>query len=189
MNATSMKEVFEADEGAQASSNVIQSLDTALGMNDKAYSGLGAQTRGYLTSLYGAEGGEATENLQNVVTQQVLENLKATFGGMPTEGERQILLEVQGSVSKAPEVRKQIFERAKVAAQRRLEFNRAKAEGLRSGEYFQPGYSGSQAAPQAAPAQPPQQAAPVQIRSKEERDALQPGTKYIAPDGSERTKQ
>jgi len=149
-SATAMREIFEADEGAQASSNVLSSLDTALELNDKAYSGIGAETRGYLTSLYGAEGGEATEQLQNVVTQQVLENLKSTFGGMPTEGERQILLQVQGSVNKSPEVRKRIYEAAKQAAQRRLEFNRQKASGIRSGEYFQPGYSpqGNVAPPQ-----------------------------------------
>jgi hypothetical protein len=149
MNATTMREIFEADEGAQASSNVMTALDTALELNDKAYSGIGAETRGYLTSLTGAEGGEATEQLQNVVTQQVLENLKATFGGMPTEGERQILLQVQGSVNKSPEVRKRIYEAAKTAAQRRLEFNSQKASGIRSGEYFQPGYS-----PQGAPPPP-----------------------------------
>lgn len=145
MNATSMREVFEADEGAQASKNVMDALDVALKLNDEAYSGVGAETRGYLTSLYGAEGGVATENLQNVITSQVLENLKATFGGMPTEGERQVLLEVQGSVGKSPAVRKAIFDRAKAAAKKRLDFNLAKAEGIRSGAYFQPGFT--QAAP------------------------------------------
>jgi hypothetical protein len=43
-----------------------------------------------------------------------------------------------------------------------------------------------------APAAAPQQSAPsqlLQIRTQQERDALPPGTKYIAPDGSERTKQ
>jgi hypothetical protein len=195
------KEIFEADEGAQAANNVMGSLDKALTLNDKAYSGVGAQTRGYLTSLVGAEGGEATEELQNVVTQQVLENLKATFGSAPTEGERQILLDVQGSVSKSPEVRRRVFENAKAAAAKRLKFNQERAGALRSGDYYNPGYSpvtGAQpatpqapAAAEAAPAAPAPEAAagPKQITSQQEYMALPPGTQYIAPDGSIRTKK
>lgn len=143
------KEVFEADEGVQAATNVIGALNKALDLNDKAYSGPMAQTRGYGMSLFGSEGGTATEELQNVVLQQVLDNLKATFGAAPTEGERQILVDIQGSVNKAPEVRKRIFENAIAAAERRRKFSAGKAEAIRGGEYFQPGYS-----PQSAPSAP-----------------------------------
>jgi hypothetical protein len=190
LQAGDRKEIFEADEGAQASRNVIGSLDKALGMNDKAYSGFGAQTRGYLGSLVGSESGAATEELQNVVTQQVLENLKATFGSAPTEGERQILLDVQGSVSKSPEVRRRIFENAKAAAQRRLGFNTERAGALRSGDYFKPGYSPSapEVAAPAPAAQPEAAAAPKQIRSQEEFSALPSGARFIDPEGKVRIK-
>ncbi len=158
LDATSRKEIFESDEGIQAGQNVIKSLDEALTLNDKAYAGPTAGTRGYVTSLWGNDSGEATENLQNVVLGQVLDNLKATFGAAPTEGERQILIDLQGSVNKAAPVRKGIFERAKAAAQRRIDFNREKAQGLRTGGYFQPGYSPApqpaQATPEPAPAAP-----------------------------------
>lgn len=43
--------------------------------------------------------------------------------------------------------------------------------------------------PQAAPQAPGPQNQPVKISSAQERDALPPGTSYIAPDGSLRTKQ
>lgn len=144
LTVTEQKEVFEADEGAHAATNVIGSLGKAIDLNDKAYSGPAAQTRGYLTSLVGAEGGAATEELQNVVLQQVLDNLKATFGAAPTEGERQILVDIQGSVNKAPAVRKRIFESAMAAAERRRTFNQNKAAAIRGGEYFQPGFSPAQ---------------------------------------------
>ncbi len=139
------KEIFEADEAIQAANNVKTSLDQAIKLNDEAYSGPAAQTRGYVTSIFGAKGGTATEELQNVVLQQVLDNLKATFGGQPTEGERQILIEVAGSVNKSPEVRKKIYENAKEAADRRITFNTEKSKALRTGEYFQPGYTPQQA--------------------------------------------
>jgi hypothetical protein len=172
------KEVFEADEGVQAGNNVVNSLTKALELNSQAYSGPAAQTRGYLTSLVGADGGVATEDLGNVITGQVLENLKATFGAAPTEGERQILVE-------SPEVRQRIYERAMQAANRRIEFNRQKAGALRSGEYFQPGFtptapSEAQVQQQAAA---PQAGAPVRVNTPDEAMKLPSGTVFQTPDG------
>lgn len=136
LSATAQKELFEADEAIEAGGSVISALDKALELNDKAYSGPMADTRGWAASQVGMEGGVATQDLKNIVTAQALENLKAVFGGMPTEGERKILIEIQGSVDQAPEVRKGIFERAKAMAEKRITFNKKKAEALRSGEYF-----------------------------------------------------
>ena len=87
-------------------------------------------------SQIGGEAGIATEQLNNVIMSQALDQLKATFGAAPTEGERKILLEIQGSIDKAPEVRAALFDRAKQMAQRRIAFNQAKADALRSGQYF-----------------------------------------------------
>lgn len=181
LDANSRKEIFEADEAIRAGSNVIGSLDRALQLNGQAYSGPGAQTGGYVTSLFGNERGAATEELQNVVTSQVLENLKATFGASPTEGERQILLDVQGSVNKSPEVRKRIFEAARGAAERRIAFNSEKAQALRGGEYFKPGYSPIQPTAPAASGGP--QNAPVRVNSPEEAMQLPSGTQFVTPDG------
>lgn len=186
LSVNEQKEVFEADEGVQAGNNVVNSLTKALELNDKAYSGLAAGTRGYLGSIVGAEGGTATEDLTNLVTSQVLENLKATFGGAPTEGERQILLDVQGSVSKTPEVRKRVYERAIQAANRRIEFNKQKATALRSGEYFQPGFtpaspSQAQVEQQAATQAPAGQ--PVRVNTPDEAMKLPSGTVFQTPDG------
>ncbi len=111
-------------------------MDKALELNDQALSGPGAGTLGKVGSWVGVDSAVATEDPKNIVTAQALENLKATFGGMPTEGERKILLEIQGSVDQAPEVRKGIYERAKALAARRIEFSKKKAAQLRSGEYF-----------------------------------------------------
>jgi hypothetical protein len=47
----------------------------------------------------------ATREQENLLTKQVLAGLKAAFGGNPTEGERDILLSVQGIGSKSKEER------------------------------------------------------------------------------------
>lgn len=196
------KEVFEADEGAEAARNVIGALDAATELNKTAYSGPTAQTRGYLTSLAGYEGGENTEKLQNVILGQVLDNLKATFGAAPTEGERQILIDLQGSVNKAEKVRQAIFDRAKVAAEKRLRFNQEKAAALRGGEYFQAGYDPAGTRSDAAPVrdgrptranagQAPETSA-VPTVTQAEYAKLSSGAQYIAaddPSGQVRTKR
>ncbi len=140
-SATIAKEIFEADEGAQAGQNVVTSLDRALEINDKAWDGPTADLSSSAWALIGNEDAATTQKLKNLVTANALESLRATFGGNPTEGERKILLEVQGSINQPRAVRKAIFERAKAAAERRLKFNTERGDALRGGNYFDPGYS------------------------------------------------
>lgn len=138
MSATMQKELFEADDTVQSSRNVIGLLQTAQKLNDKAYSGLGATTR---AAIWGqipgvnAESANATIDLDNIMTGQALESLKAVFGGMPTEGERKILMDMQASADKTPAQRKSIMDRAIKAAENRLKFNASKAQSLRDGTY------------------------------------------------------
>ena len=76
--------------------------------------------------------------LNNIVTGNALEMLKATFGGAPTEGERAILMQLQGSANLPRAQREAIYTRAIQMAERRTQSNQVKAEGIRSGAYFTP---------------------------------------------------
>jgi hypothetical protein len=140
-NPTLQKEIFETDESLQAGQNVLQSLTKALELNNVAWDGPLADARSAAASLTGNQEAVATQELKNIVTSNALESLKAIFGGMPTEGERKILLEVQGSVDQPKAVREKIFKRALAAAERRNAFNKQKADALRSGDYFDEGFS------------------------------------------------
>lgn len=139
--ATIAKEIFEADEGAQAGQNVIAALDKALELNATAWDGPLADVGSSGAALFGNPEAVQTQELKNIVTANALESLKATFGAAPTEGERKILLDVQGSVNQSRPVREAIFKRARAAAERRLKFNQERAGSLRGGDYFAPGYS------------------------------------------------
>jgi hypothetical protein len=116
-------------------------LEAAKKINKDAYSGYFAKGRAVLASnLPGSTpGADATINIDNMMTGQALENLKATFGAMPTEGERKILLEMQASVDKTPKQREDIMDRAIAAAKRRSEYAGSKAKSIRSGEYLTEG--------------------------------------------------
>jgi hypothetical protein len=139
LTATDKKAILEADEAVSRGQGVLENLDKAIALSKKAYTGPTAGLRGYITSLAGSEGGTATEELSNVITSNSLQELKSIFGGNPTEGERKILLDIQGSVNKAPQVREEIFSRAKKMAQRRLELARRQSEEIRGGDYYKSG--------------------------------------------------
>jgi hypothetical protein len=139
LSPTAQKELFEADDALLAGRGVLKSFEQARALNDKAYDGFGADTRATLgTNIPGIpkEGANATVELDNIIKNQALGQLKAAFGSMPTEGERKILLEVQGSVNLGKEQRLAIWKRAEEALNRKMEFNEKKAKALREGTYF-----------------------------------------------------
>lgn len=140
MNPTTQKELFEAEDAAKAGDYVLSALDEAIKLNDTAYDGPFADARGDAMALVGDQSGVATARMKNVTTELALSQLKTIFGSMPTEGERKILLELQGSVNQARPVRAAILKRAREMAERRIADSKAKADALRSGAYFDPGY-------------------------------------------------
>ena len=140
MTATAQKELIETEEQVQGGQAALQLFQQAKTLNDKAMGFTGA---GMLASAGSILPGalrpgtvDATQDLDNILQSAALPQLKAIFGGMPTEGERKILLDVQGSSSKPPKVRSEIFKRAEAAIQRRIQFNTEKAKRLREGSYF-----------------------------------------------------
>lgn len=138
LSPTAQKELFEADDNIQAARNVQNILSEAAKINNTAYSGYGAKARATLRSnLPGtSQAADATVNLDNMMTGQALESLKLIFGGMPTEGERKILLDMQASADKTPQQRQDIINRAMQAAKRREQVSSSKAKALREGTYF-----------------------------------------------------
>jgi hypothetical protein len=156
MSATMQKEVFEADDTVQSGKAVINILDQAAKLNDTAYSGYLAKPRAVLRSNLPGQsaGADATINLDNMMTGQALESLKLVFGGMPTEGERKILLDMQASADKTPGQRKDIINRAIKAAKTRVAFNEKKGKALREGTYMTEGVQNDPIQPDAPAAAP-----------------------------------
>lgn len=156
LSATDKRFIQEADDLVASNQQVIDDLNSIIkpdadgsSINDRAYSGWGADEFAWMarndpTGIFDKKAGEATTLLTNTVTGQALQNLRSIFGGNPTEGERGILLEMQASVNKSPQERRDIIDRAIKFAQKRLAINQQRADELRGGTYFQPG-GGSEA--------------------------------------------
>lgn len=188
LTATDKKAVLEADEKVQAGQLTIENLAKAKVLSKQALAGPMAGKLGYAASFLGdssdiGKAGIATQDLENLVTTNALGQLKTIFGGNPTEGERGILLDIQGSVGKPDAVRQKVFDRAIEAANKRLTFEKQRADSLRGGTFYKnPNATPATVTPPTAPG--PQQ----QGITQEQYAALPSGTPYTAPDGSQRIK-
>lgn len=138
MSATAQKELIETTEAIGAGNNAIANLTDALKYSRNAYDGVGASQRATIRGMIsgGSEEATATAMLDNITKGNALDQLKATFGGAPTEGERAILLQLQGSANMPKAQREAIYDRALQMAKARLASNQAKAESLRNGSFF-----------------------------------------------------
>lgn len=158
LTATDKKAILEADEKVQAGKQTIDNLNKAKVLSKQAFSGPVAGKLGYAASFLGessdtGKAGIATQDLENLVTSNALQQLKTIFGGNPTEGERGILLDIQGSVGKPDAVRQKIFDRAIEAAKKRLTFEQQRADELRGGSFYKTTGGASKNSPQQASAQ------------------------------------
>lgn len=154
LSPTAQKELFEAEDVINSSTNTIDMLNEALRLNKTAYSGIGAKTAATAVSntpFVDKTRADATVQLDNLMTGQALESLKAVFGGMPTEGERKILLDIQASADKTPVQRAGIIKRGIEMAERRMKASKAKAKSLRDGSFFNEQPMQEEAKPAAQP--------------------------------------
>lgn len=164
--------ISERDELARKSGATLSMLDQALALNDQAFDGVGSRLQAQVmqnVSPWETPQANATIEFDNIVMGQALESLKAIFGAAPTEGERKMLLEIQGSASQPREVRANILRRAKAMAQARMTAYQEESRALRTGEFFQPNYQPPsydwrqfmpQDGRQQSPSQQPQQSQP-----------------------------
>lgn len=184
LTATDKKAILEADEGILAGETAIRALTEAKGLSKQAMSGplagtlarVGNNLPDAVTPNSFRASSEATTNLENTVTANALSQMKSIFGGNPTEGERKILLDIQGSIGQPDNVRQKIYDRAIVAANARLKFNRQRASELRGGDYYKSPDKQGQAAPTPSQAPTP---APQGQRAAPSMEGAR-----VAPDGN-----
>lgn len=174
LTATDKKAILEADEGVLAAETAIKALNDAKALSPRAHSGALPGARAWLgnnvwdglvpDSVASPQSAEATSELENVVTSQALAQLKSIFGAAPTEGERKILMEIQGSIGQPDNVRQKIYDRGIAMAEKRLAFNRQRAQELRGGSYYRNPGQATEGAPQSRlqGAQQPRSAPPMQ---------------------------
>jgi hypothetical protein len=176
---TDKKAIIEADEHVLTHEQTIKNLTDLKELSKKAWGFAGSGPASRVLAPFN-QSAQDTAELNTTASANALNQLKAIFGAAPTEGERKILLDIQGSSAMPDDLRQKVYNRAIDAVERRLELAKRQAEGLRDRTYWKPG-GGTKEAQPTRPT-PPQIGTP-------EFDALPPGGLYQAPDGSVRAKR
>jgi hypothetical protein len=121
------------------------SLTEALRLSPLAYSGPLAEFRGAAAGATGYDPGTAvaTREFGAIMTEQALSQLRAIFGGNPTEGERAILLQMQASASMSKAEREALLRRAIRAVETREASATRRLEDVMGGNFgrVQPGFT------------------------------------------------
>jgi hypothetical protein len=139
LTATDKKAILEADDSVASTQSYIKALQEAQKLSHSAMGFPGAGAVAKVGSVLGNQTSINTSELDALVTQNALNQLKSTFGAAPTEGERQILMQMQGGASLPDAVRQRMYGRALEFAQERLTKNQARADELRGGEFYKTG--------------------------------------------------
>lgn len=177
LTATDKKAILEADEHVMTAKSAIEALTKAKELSPKAMGFKGAGSIAGVGAVFGNQASRDTVELDNVVTSNALTQLKSIFGGNPTEGERKIMLDIQGSSGLPDAVRQKIYDRAMGMAQNRLKFNEQRSTEMRGGQFYKPAGSMTRA--------PVQQSQGI---TQQQYDALPSGSPFTAPDGTQRIK-
>lgn len=129
LSATEMKAVHAAEDELPNIDSSISQLERALVLNDKAYSGYTAGTRGAIgaklpdamvpDAISDPDSASATSEYQAIMTGEAATAMSAALKGATTDRELSIFMDIIGDVTKPPEVRKN-------AINRLLELARAK---------------------------------------------------------------
>jgi hypothetical protein len=150
LSAQERQDVVSADQEVVAAQNAKAALEQALSLNAKAYDGPLAAVRANIAALLPGEhpAAVATTQLDRLMSEQVLQNMKSAFGANPTEGERRFLIDSQAAASLTKEQRQALLQRGVQLAEDRIQRSRARGEALRGQSYFSPGGgAGATAAP------------------------------------------
>lgn len=177
-SAVDKKAIYEAEDAVPQLQGTVEALDRALDLNDKTFTGYTAGMRGKLGAnipggglLVDRDAALATEEWSKIMGPEALQTMASTLKGATTDFELRKFIEMLGNPDTAPNIRKSIIERMKTLATRKLELSNRRIQDLRGGTYFKP-----EGAPSGG------------AITKEQYDALPPGTPFIAPDGSRRVK-
>lgn len=136
------EEIQKAQEVIKSSPSILKDMDKLLGdgkekgLLDIAPSGVGAGAQKWINRNLG-DGKKATAATEvgSILGTQVLEKLKSTFGGNPTEGERKILLDLEnGAENLSVSEKKALAKRIRDAVQRKLDNAKETQVKIRSGK-------------------------------------------------------
>ena len=138
LSPAELKMRVESEDLIASGSQALKDLQEAYRLNPNTFAG--GWTDAAQRTLLEAAGSKDpkvvnTRVLENLLGAQGLSKLRATFGGNPTEGERAILMDLEGIGSKTVEERGRIIRRAYQVLQDRVAREQRRLDDIKSGSY------------------------------------------------------
>lgn len=128
----------ETEDAIAANASAYEALDKALKLNPNTFdNSVPDKTQRFFLERAGSTDEKLlnTRQQENLLGNQALNQLKAVFGSAPTEGERDILLSLQGIGAKSVKERELIIKDAKAAVKQRYKREKKRLEEIMSGSY------------------------------------------------------
>jgi hypothetical protein len=138
LTPTEIKIKNDLEDRVNSGSNALPMLKRALELNSNSFDNSTVDTvRRKALEVIGSNDPKLvnTKEMENLLSSQGIGQLKSTFGGNPTEGERKALLDLQGMGAKSKDERAVIIKNAVNLAIRRLEQNKNRLNEISSGKY------------------------------------------------------
>lgn len=130
----------ETEDAISMGNSALDSLNQALALNPKTFdASLGDLAQRKALEAVGSKDPLVinTRNMENLLQQQALSQLKSLVGGNPTEGERAVIMDLQGVGAKSIEERGSIIRRAIQAVEKRLKEKKTRLDNINKGRYRQ----------------------------------------------------
>lgn len=128
----------ETEDDVSAADSALDMLKRAYALNPKTFdASLGDTIQRKALEAAGSKDPKviATRELDNLLGQQALAKLRTAFGGNPTEGERKIMLELQGIGAKSIEERAIVIRNAYSALKARRDSQQRRLNDIKAGAY------------------------------------------------------
>lgn len=158
LSAAEMSLKSETEASLQGLRAAEASLREALAISPRAYEGPFASQRAATAGATNIDpaGAVATRTFNNIMTEQALSQLRAIFGGNPTEGERKVLSDMQASTNMSRAEREALLKRAIDSVQNRVRDSERRLGEVIRGEYGRVQPTGTTPpGPSSIPALPP----------------------------------
>ena len=133
----------ETEDKISSVTQAMADVKEAFELNPNSFSGSALDQLQYIPlATLGSDAPKVvnTRRIENLLGEQALGRLKTTFGAAPTEGERKILMDLQGIGAKSLEERAEIMLRLYDVLDQRRERELRRLQEITSGQYgvYQP---------------------------------------------------
>jgi hypothetical protein len=136
--ATDKKELWKSEDELPAIDGTISSLDRALELNEKTFTGVTAGVRGWAgTAIPGAgmvmdpNAAAATREFSQIMSLEAIKSMADTLAGATTDQELRQFVEILADPSTPPDIRKRTILRMKTLAERQKAIKTQRVQELR----------------------------------------------------------